>query len=68
MILKEWIQLIKKKNEEMKKRAQEKRSSEIAMMLSWVQMASGQGCLIRDRGLFYSQSQSLTGDGQQMKR
>lgn len=67
MILKEWIQLIKKKNEEIKKRAQEKRSSEIAM-LSWVQMASGQGCLIRDRGLFYSQSQSLTGDGQQMKR
>ena len=46
MILREQIQLIKKKKK--KRRALEKRGSEIAEEVSWIQLASEQGCLVRD--------------------
>lgn len=49
-MLREQIQLILKKKGG--GRALEKRGSEIAQEVSWIQLASEQGCLVRDWGLY----------------
>ena len=48
VMLREQIQLIKKKRERERERALEKRGSEIAEEVSWIQLTSEQGCLVRD--------------------